>query len=84
MKSKLKTYITLVCRENFHLNLLLGLKSPRDHKPYIEYISPKKLSEKTHISSDCIEGSILNDIRDPIIFNFVLDKFCGFKIFCDL
>ena len=32
---------------------------------------------------DCIDGSILNGLREPVIFSFVLDKPSGYKVFCE-
>ena len=32
---------------------------------------------------DCIDGSIQNGVRQPILFTFVLDKPSGYKIFCE-
>ena len=31
---------------------------------------------------DCIDGSIQNGARQPILYSFVLDKPSGYKIFC--
>ena len=32
---------------------------------------------------DCIDGIVLNGIRQPILFSFVLDKKPGYKVFCE-
>ena len=32
---------------------------------------------------DVIDGSVINGLRQPILFNFVLDKQPGFKLFCE-
>ena len=32
---------------------------------------------------DCINGSIQNSSRQPILFSFVLDKPAGYKVFCE-
>ena len=37
---------------------------------------------KIHLKCDCIDGSIQDGVRQPILFSFVLDKPCGYKIFC--
>ena len=37
---------------------------------------------KIHLKCDYIDGSILNGVRQPILFSFVLDKPSGYKIFC--
>ena len=36
-----------------------------------------------HIKCDCIEDSMVNSVREPILFSFVLDKPTGYKIFCE-
>ena len=37
---------------------------------------------KIHLKCDCIDGSVQDGIRQPILFSFVLDKPSGYKIFC--
>ena len=32
---------------------------------------------------NCIDGSVVNGIREPILFSFVLDKPSGYKVFCE-
>ena len=36
-----------------------------------------------HLKCVCIEGSIVNGVREPILFSFVLDKPSGYKVFCE-
>ena len=31
---------------------------------------------------DCIDGSIQDGIRQPILFSFIFDKPAGYKVFC--
>ena len=38
---------------------------------------------KIHLKCDCIDGSIQNGLRQPILFTFVLDKPSGYKIFSE-
>ena len=38
---------------------------------------------KIHLKCDCIDGSVVNGIREPILFSFVLDKPSGYKVFCE-
>ena len=35
------------------------------------------------MKSDAIDGSVVNGLRQPLMFSFVLDKHPGFKIFCE-
>ena len=37
---------------------------------------------KIHLKIDCIDGSIQDSVRHPILFSFVLDKPSGYKVFC--
>ena len=39
--------------------------------------------DKIHLKCDCIDGSIQNGVRQPILFSFVLDKPAGYKVFCE-
>ena len=32
---------------------------------------------------DVNDGSVVNGIREPILFNFILDKPSGYKVFCE-
>ena len=32
---------------------------------------------------DAIDGSIVNGVRQPILYSFVLDKPSGYKVFCE-
>ena len=32
---------------------------------------------------DCIDGSVVNRLRQPIIYSFVLDKLSGYKVFSE-
>ena len=38
---------------------------------------------RIHLKCDCIDGSIQNGLRQPILFSFVLDKPSGYKVFCE-
>ena len=39
--------------------------------------------DKIHLKCDCIDGSIQNGVRQPILFSFDLDKPAGYKVFCE-
>ena len=39
--------------------------------------------DKIHLKCDAIDGSVVNGIRQPILFSFVLDKPSGYKVFCE-
>ena len=39
--------------------------------------------DKIHLKCDCIDGSIQNGVRQPILYSFVLDKPARNKVFCE-
>ena len=51
------------------------------------YTSDKVLNLSTlgkmHLNFDVIDGSVVNGIREPILFSFVLDKPSGYEVFCE-
>ena len=85
-------------RENFGLGTLRFDKKSffhtlLGHDPYFEYKVPGvytsdkilnlNTTNKIPLKCDCIDGSIQDGVRQPILFTFVLDKPSGYKIFCE-
>ena len=85
-------------RENFGLGTLRFDKKSffhtlLGHDPYFDYKVPGvyksdkilnlSTTNKIHLKCDCIDGSIQDGIRQPILYSFVLDKPSGYKIFCE-
>ena len=79
-------------RSFFHT--LLGFTPYWDYKPTNSntidlgvYISDKILNlsmiNKINLKCDCIDGSIQDGVRQPILFSFILDKPSGYKVFCE-
>ena len=66
---------------------LLGFTPYWDYKLPGVYTSDKILNlntwNKIHLKCDCIDGSIQDGVRQPILFTFVLDKPSGYKIFSE-
>ena len=75
---------------------LLGFSPYWDYKPSNSnhvlipgvYPSDKIISnlntiDKIHLKCDCIDGSIQDGVRQPILFSFVLDKPAGYKVFSE-
>ena len=74
---------------------LLGFEPYWDYKPNqlyhfnipTVYISGKivnlKTTNKLHLKCDIIDGSVVNGLRQPIIYNFILNKLPEFKVFCE-
>ena len=63
------------------------------HDPYFDYKTPGdhtsdkilnlNTTNKIHLKCDCIDGSIQNGLRQPILYSFVLDEPIGYKIFSE-
>ena len=72
-------------RSFFHT--LLGFIPYWDYKSPGVYNSDKILNlnttNKIHLKCDVIDGSVVNGIRQPILYSFVLDKKPGYKIFSE-
>ena len=41
-------------------------------------------TDKTHLKWVCINGSVVNGLRQPLIYSFVLDDSPGYHVFCQL
>ena len=63
--------------KSFFSNILAFI-SGWDYKHYNEYFSRKivnlSTTNKIHLKCDVIDGSVLNGVRHPILYSFVLDK----------
>ena len=66
---------------------ILGFFSGWDYKHYSKYTSQKIVnlgsSNKIHLKCDCIDGSVVDGSRQPILYSFVLDKLPGYKVFSE-
>ena len=73
--------------EKSFFSFILGFTQGWDCKHYKEYTSHKIVilssTNKIHLKSDCIDDSIQNSLRQPILFSFVLHKPSGYKVFCE-
>ena len=38
---------------------------------------------KNHLKCDVFDGSLVNGLKQPILFSFILDKPPGYKIICE-
>ena len=80
---------------NLFFHTLLGFEAYWDYKPTnsirfgfpTAYISGKilnlSITNKIHLTCDIIDGSVVEDLRQPILYSFVLDKLPGYKVFCE-
>ena len=86
---------TLRLNDRSFFHNLLGFTPYWDYKPTNSnrdgipgvYTSNKFLNlssiNKIHLKCDCIDGSIQDGVRQPILFSLVLDKPSGYKVFCE-
>ena len=80
--------------KNSFFKTFLGFKPLWDYKPTNAFIaddlgvytSDKIIlylnTKKNHLNSDCIDGSVQDGVRQPILLSFVLDKPSGYNVFC--
>ena len=73
--------------EKSFLSTILGFTAGWDYKHYNQYLSQKIVNlsstNKIHLKCDAIDGSVVNGVRQPILYSFVLDKPSGYKVFCE-
>ena len=95
LKSKLKTNQTFTFTEKSFFNTVLGFTQSRsylldDIDGFYQliagsYKSDKPINitgfDKIHLKYDCIQGSIVNGIREPISYSFALSSPPGQKIY---
>ena len=95
LKSNLKTNQTLIFTEKSFFYTILGYTQSRSypledidgHYQLIagSYKSDRPINitgiDKVHLKCDCIQGSIVNGIREPILYSFALSSPPGHKIY---
>ena len=73
--------------EKSFFSSILGFTPGWDYKHYNQYLSQKIVNlsstNKIHLKCDVINGSVVNGIRQSILYSFVLDKPSGYKVFCE-
>ena len=81
---------TLRFDERSFFHSLLGFTPYWDYKSTNStgvYTSDKILNlnttKKINLKCDVFEGSVLNGVRQPILYSFVLDKLPGYTVFCE-
>ena len=90
------TFGTLRFNEKSFFHTLLGFEPYWDYKPTNAfnsngdgvYTSDKVILNlntinKIHLKCDCIDGSVVNGLRQPILYSFMLDKPSGYKVICE-
>ena len=95
LNSNLKINQTLIFTKRSFFYTILGFTQSRSyplddidsHYQLISgsYISDKPINitgiDKVHLKCDCIQGSIVNGVREPILFSFALSSPPGHKIY---
>ena len=73
--------------EKSFFSTILAFTPDWDYKHYNQYLSQKIVNlsntSKINLLCDAIDGSVVNGIRQPILYSFVLDKPAGYKVFCE-
>ena len=95
LKSTLKIIQTLIFTETSFFYTILGFTRSRSYPlddidgfyqlTAASYKSDKPINitgiDKIHLKCDCIQGSIVNGIREPILYSFALSSPPGHKIY---
>ena len=95
LKSNLKTNQTLIFTEKSFFYTILGYTQSRsypldDIDGFYQLIAGSYTSDrpinitgidKIHLKCDCIQGSIVNGVREPILYSFALSSPPGHKIY---
>ena len=95
LKSNLKINQTLIFTEKSFFYTILGYNQSRSYPLYDidgfyqliagSYKSDRPINitgnDKIHLKCDCIQGSIVNGIREPILYSFALSAPPGHKIY---
>ena len=73
--------------EKSFFSTILGFTAGWDYKHYNQYLSQKivnlSFTNKLHLKCDAIDGSVVDGVRQPILYSFVLDEPSGYKVFCE-
>ena len=90
MKTKLDVRSGIIAKrfdEKSFFSTILGFTPGWDYKHYNKYTSQNYVNlgctNKIHLKCDVIDGSVVNGLRQPILYSFVLDKLSGYKIFSE-
>ena len=90
MKAKLVVRFRIIAvrfDEKSFFSTVLGFTPSWDYKHYNKYISHKIVNlgstNKRHLKCDVIDGSVVNDLRQPIFYSFVIDKKPGYKVYSE-
>ena len=70
--------------EKSFFSTILGFNPGWDYKHHNKYTSQKLVilgsTNKIYLKCDCIDGSVVNGLRQPILYSFLIDKLPGYKV----
>ena len=73
--------------EKSFFSTIFGFTADWDYKHYNQYLSQKIVNlsstNKIHLKADVIDGSVVDGVRQPILYSFVLNQLSGYKINCE-
>ena len=73
--------------EKSFFSTILGFTAGWDYKHYNQYLRQKIVNlsstNKIHLKCDAVDGSVVNGVRQSILYSFILDKPSGYKVFCE-
>ena len=73
--------------EKSFFSTILGFTAGWDYKHHNHYLSQKIVNlsstNKLHLKCDAINGSVVDGVRQPILYSFVLDKPAGYEVFSE-
>ena len=71
--------------EKSFFSSIMGSTSGWDYKHYNEFTSEKivnlSITKKIHLKFDVIDGSVVNGLRESILYSFILVKPVGYEAF---
>ena len=77
--------IALKFDEKPFFSIILGFTLNWDYEHYNNYISQKSINlstmKKIFFKCEVIDGIVLNGLRQPILFSFILDKPPEYRVF---
>ena len=83
----MKSFLTISHNTHFNSESSKLLGFTNEYYTKGTHISEKPVmlttTDKVHLKSDCVDGSIVNGIREQVLFSFILSAPPGYKIIKD-
>ena len=74
----MKTHFSVLSLVELHIGIINSIMNTLAKKNI--NLSTK---DEIHLKCDCIDGFVVNGLRQSILFSFVLYKSPGYKVFCE-